>query len=81
MTNVEERLVFSLHDLYMILVGMNKNLINLQRKKKLFIYYQFSNIFWGWNHTPQRWEVSVLPVQHHDPKHKINILKIFNEAR
>ena len=44
MTNVEERLVFSLHDLYMILVGMNKNLINLQRKKKLFIYYQFSYI-------------------------------------
>ena len=30
MTNVEERLVFSLNDLYMILVGINNNLINLQ---------------------------------------------------
>ena len=37
MTNVEESLVFSLHDLYMILVDMNNNLINLQRKKNLFI--------------------------------------------
>ena len=61
---------------YMILVGMNNNLINLQRKKMIYLLSIFQHTFWGWNHTPQRWEVSVLPVQHHGPKHKINIMKI-----